>query len=287
VIPCRHADRGLVTVASRFAMAFLLCQVAIVPACADGLVFKLPVDGTIAKFREETSFVSRVVLSDGQEKILTASELLLAPKEQKIECTVTIRSVGKERQALQDCRWIELSRETSIAGGPPNKHVLKLLVPEEYLTRGKHPLDHTLLTFFNAKERDQGQRQSPEGFNRIDYETDRFLPIFPPPLTNERRLASTTIETKTGMFRECEVITGTTEFDRPLLGDGRWAFKSEWRISLHADAPFGVVELRSKSQGREIRDDGFYVELKSHSVLTLSEVGADAKGTPIEELRGN
>jgi hypothetical protein len=126
------------------------------------------------------------------------------------------------------------------------------LVPEVRRSHGFHPLDHALLTSFNPTKIDENYKPSPKGFNRLQNELDRFLPVFPPPLTNQMQGEQRTVETAAGVFRDCKTIVGTTEFDRPFLGNGRWACKTEWSIALHDDAPFGVVEQQSQSTEREI-----------------------------------
>lgn len=287
-MPFKHiVERPYVIIAS-LVLVLLANPLWIAPALGDGLVFNLPSDGTFAEFREENRFVTQAVLSDKLKAMLPAAERERSRPEEKGEMTgiVRISSVGHSRRAGQDCRWIELTRVPSGQDEPSN-HILKILVPEKYLRRGKHPLDHAVLTFFNPKERDQANRESPQGFNRIGYELERFLPVFPPPLTGEKRLPPRTIETMAGTFPDCEVIAGTTQFDRPLLGAGRWAFKSKWQITLHPDAPFGVVELRSTTTGREFDEDGGYFEIEGDTTITLSRFGSKAAGTPIDQLRGN
>jgi hypothetical protein len=267
-----------------------LTAVAIVgSALGDGLVFKLPPDGTAAEFQEETSFRVQPVFSEAKAAQLpkAARHRFLAKTEIKSSGIVAISVVGRERHALLDYRWIELTRTGDDERRSASPAVLKVLVPEERCARGFHPLDHALLTYFNPKQIDKDNRPSPEGFNRLQYELDRFLPSFPPPLKNEVQREQRTIETGAGVFRDCSIIAGTTEFDRYLLGNGRWSFTSEWSIALHDDAPFGVVELQSRSKGREISDDGSYSAIEGTSKLTLARVRSDAKPTPTDSLRGH
>src|SRR5207248_6467712 len=108
---------------------------------------------------------------------------------------------------------------------------LKMLIPEEYLQRGKDPLSHAVLTFFNPMPVDEKKVESfiDEGFNRIQYEIDRFRLPFPKPLDNPKSLKGETVETPAGKFEECEVVTGTSDYDGQLLGQGRSVVKASYR----------------------------------------------------------
>jgi len=114
------------------------------------------------------------------------------------------------------------------------------------------------------------------GFDRVRYEIDRFLPAFAPPLRDENRLPSQTIQTPIGEFRDCEVITGTSKFDRPTRGEGYWKEDFVWTIALHPNAPFGVVRVICKSTGSEVNPP-ITVECTQSDVLTLTKTGRDAK----------
>jgi len=171
--------------------------------------------------------------------------------------TFTISSVGIVVRNDQKCRWIELKSAQSKVDGVYPKAVLKMLIPEEYLARGQDPLAHSVLTFFNPKPVDAAKAPSvesfiDEGFNRIQYEIDRFRANFPKPLESPKVVKGETVKTDAGVFENCEVISGTMSYDGPLLRDGRMVDKGTYRIVVHPNAPFGVVALEVQGEGREM-----------------------------------
>jgi hypothetical protein len=245
------------------------------PAMADGLIFQLPPDGAFVEFRGVGQAEARMTLPKEVADTLPPQSESRLNQKLKLHYMVTVSSVGKLTRAGQPCRWIELrmKSEGSMDGGqtePVGDHILKVLVPEKYLKRGEDPLDHTILTFFNKKA------TAEPGFDRIRYELERVRTVFPEPLQPVRQRPNMTIKTPAGTFADCEVIAGETEFDRPLQGEGRWEFKSDWQIALHKDAPFGVVEVRCESAGQEI-SRGATSNLSTKYVLTLSRIGTGAK----------
>ncbi|MEX2139081.1 MAG: hypothetical protein WD894_07465 [Pirellulales bacterium] len=258
----------------QFAPLLVLCGL-VCPALGDGLIFQLPPDGAFVEFRGDGAAEARMTLpKEVADKLPPESQTQLNRKL-KLHYTVTLSSVGKLTRAGQPCRWIELrmKSEGSMDGGKTEAvgdHILKVLVPEKYLKRGEDPLDHTILTFFNKKA------TAEPGFNRIRYELERVRTVFPEPFQAIRQLPNMTIKTPAGTFADCEVIAGETDFDRPLLGEGRWEFENDWQIALHKDAPFGVVEVRCESAGQEIARRATS-NLTTKYALTLSRVGTGAK----------
>ena len=198
-------------------------------------------------------------------------ETLERTQSVKLQNTVTISSVGQVRRAEQDCRWIEL-----VMRSDDRENMLKVLVPEKFLTRGEDPLDHAILAFFNPKGADRAKVPPENGFNRIAYELDRFRPVFPMPLKEVRELPRKTIKTPIGTFTDCEVIAGTMEFDRPLMAEGRCEVKSSWQIALHPDAPFGVVQVQCQETAREFTHNT-RCDISATSTLTISGKGNNAK----------
>ena len=235
------------------------------PVCADGLIFQLPPDGYWARY-----------------DVVTEGEFGFgAMPKQKIKAagTLTVESVGEVSRNAQKCRWIELKADSKTEGVYP-KLVLKLLIPEDYLKRGEDPLSHSLITFFSPKPVDE--KRSPlvesyidEGFNRIQYEIDRFRDVFPKPLDSIKRLKRETVQTMAGSFERCEVISGTSRYDGPLLTAGRSVYKASYRIVLHPNAPFGVVALQIDLEGSEMAAEGV-TTLKVTKTLILAAVGKDA-----------
>ncbi|HEY3391968.1 MAG TPA: hypothetical protein VGK58_04635 [Lacipirellulaceae bacterium] len=268
----------------------VLMSVALGPLCvpsqilADGLIFSLPPDGTwveyvgSGQYRCEFS-VPEDVLKRMDPAGKAQMEALSRPQE--LQETIRVSSVGVDKYAERGCRWIELrSSSKRISSGSQEEHpnpiyLLKMLIPEKYLNRGNDPLDNAVLTFFNPKDSDRAKVAPEPGFDRIRYEIERFIPRCPPPLEDETRLDNETIETAIGTFRDCEVIRGTSQFDRPLSNDGRWEGKSTWIIALHPDAPFGVVRLGTESTVNEVHT-GSAVKSQSTREYKIAAKGADA-----------
>jgi hypothetical protein len=237
----------------------------------DGLIFQLAPDGTWVRYATTT---------DGEA---TSKEL---PKmDLSMTGTLTVSSVGEVTRSQQKCRWIELKSETKAKDAYP-KLVLKMLIPEDCARKGSDPLSHCVLTFFDPKPVDAKGIKSyiDEGFNRVQYEIDRFRDVFPPPLANSKSLPRETIETPAGKFEECEILVGTFDYDGPLLGDGRSVFKATYRTAVHPQAPFGVVRMQCEMEGREIHGD-FSGSFKAKKTLTLEEIGKDAVSDLPEALQ--
>ena len=169
---------------------------------------------------------------------------------------LTVKSLDRVRRHDQLCRWIEIgSRSTSEDVSPQPDRVLKLLIPEEYLRRGEDPLSHAVKTFFNPSpfDRSKGKIWSniEGGFNRVQYEIDRIRPVFPKPLSNAKSEGRETLELHGRQWENCEILTGTSKYDGPLNADGRSVFKGTYRLSLHPDAPFGIVAMKISLDGVE------------------------------------
>jgi hypothetical protein len=239
-------------------------------AHADGLAFQLPPDGTWASYAVKTD--AEFGVGDGPKQKLA------------ITGTLMISSVGEVTRTEQKCRWIELKWETKTKGVYP-KLVLKMLIPEDRLQRGQDPLAHARVTFFNPKPVDKEKVESfiDKGFNRIQYEIDRFRDVFPRPLDQPKTLPRETVETQAGKFEDCEVLTDRSDYDGPLLGDGRSVFKATYRIVFHPKAPFGVVSMQIESEGREISGKGA-VSVKAKKTPILSETGKNAVSELAKEV---
>jgi hypothetical protein len=254
-------------------LAIVLAAAGASAALADGLIWRLPPDGTSAEYQGECHGEFKEVLPKELADRLPPEERENRQQRQTLNrrTTVTVSSVGQVTRAEQKCRWIEF-----VWGFGDGEHVLKILVPEKYLTRGHDPLDHTILALFNPKGRDRAQIPPEKGFDRIAYELDRFRPLSPAPLKELRQLPKATITTPVGTFADCEVVEGVTEFDRPLLAEGRDEMKGSWRIALHPDAPFGVVQLHCNSTGSEFGAHA-RCDISTTVTLTLSGKGNNAK----------
>jgi hypothetical protein len=249
----------------RYCVLSLIASLIGSSAFADGLVFQLPPDRTWARY---------AVKHDGE--FGHGNE----PKQKLTgDGAVTVSSVGQVTRNEQKCRWIEVKQESkahvSGDGDVSNINVLKMLVPEDRLQRGQDPLSRAHLAYFNPKDGDKVGLPVDVGFNRIQYEIDRFRNVFPKPLDNSQSLARETVETLAGKFEDCKVLTGISDYDGPLINEGRMAYKTSYRILVHPKAPFGVVSMEIDSEGREFGRQGV-VSVKFKAALKLMEIGKDA-----------
>jgi len=251
-------------------VAFLVLAFGGSALFADGLIFQLPPDGTWVRFENRIS---------GEVSISAASAPETELQQQKVDVlrTLKLSSVGKVNRHRQQCRWIELISESS-GTGPVGRHVLKLLIPEDRLQRGQDPFAHSVRTFFNPKEADQALGpQDPsiaEGFNRIQYEIDRFRPVFPPPLEMAQSRHGETVRVGEVEWTDCEVVTGIHRYDGPLAADGRWVFESKVTLILHPNAPFGVVSMTVDTDSTEYSTA--VTRVTSVSKILLAAIGTNA-----------
>jgi hypothetical protein len=267
--------------------AFVAILLLSKPVLADGLIYQLPPDGTFVEFRGDGEAEIKVDLPQEILEKMPAEAKKQLNQLMKLRYLVTLSSVGQQVRAGQTCRWIELNmRSDRVTDSdnlePVGENILKVLVPEKFLKRGEDPLAHASLAFFNPKGADKAKIAPEPGFNRIQYEIDRVRTVFPEPLQSAQKLPVKTLATEAGRFNDCEVIAGKTAFDRPLAGGGRWEFENEWQITLHKDAPFGVVEVQCRSKGQEVaRRNTAHITTKY--VITLAKIGTDAKSAIAEE----
>jgi hypothetical protein len=110
--------------------AVTVCLVDVLPAAADGLIQSLPPDGSWVTFEAGGEGSG----PRGDSKVTFSG-------------TVTIKSVGREAVDGEECRWIEIA--TALKFERPDRQgeqseVIKLLVPEKYLTRAEDPRQHVL-----------------------------------------------------------------------------------------------------------------------------------------------
>lgn len=246
------------------AVALVLCGLLPSIVRGDGLIYQLPEDGTWAKY---------TVKLNCEQKF----ESIPAQKYQ-IEGTLTISSVGEVLRNEQPCRWIELKFESQSEETYP-RLVLKMLIPVDKLKRGEDPLAHAILTFFHRKPMDKKRVESfiEKGFNRVQYEIDRFRDVFPRPLSQARSLPREMVKTAAGTFEDCEVVAGTSSYDGPLVEDGRTVFDARYKTTIHPQSPFGVVGMTIELDGREYGDEDVGVlRVKATKTLTLAQTGTRA-----------
>ncbi|QDU41885.1 hypothetical protein Mal52_03400 [Symmachiella dynata] len=216
-------------------------------AQAEGLIHQLPKDG--AWVRYDVSGEAK-----GPDGAVKAT----------LKGTLTISSVGETTVDNEKCRWIELDTQIDFKtnGGREGKQseVLKLLIPEKFLTKNQNPIDQVLKAY---KKNSQGtiQQLDPKDSSGRSFQgMDEF---FHSPLKQLKKLEAEVVETKLGKLK-CEGWQGRETKNETV-------FKTQTR--LHEKAPFGVVSFRyEKERIRNGQSNG-----KRDSVLKLVDYGKNAK----------
>ena len=208
----------------------------------DGLVYRLPKDGTWAQFDMRT--LKRIGGAQQWED----------------QGTLRLASVGQVTEGGQSCRWIEMQCDSD-----GRTLVAKALIPEKYLGRGQDPLEHVLRGWIrqgNAKPKELKSPRDP---------LQSMLPVvLAPPLQDQRRLEKKAVESKLGKLT-CEGVTGYIRFE---IASGPFrAGKMTMETRLHPKAPFGVVSSQwvfsLEQEGQAPRE--------FTTSLTLKDFGSKAK----------
>ena len=220
-------------------------------ARADGLLYQLPEDGSWVRFHVTMTMEH----GDAEPGKMTGS--------------LTMRSVGQETVEGDKCRWIELELIPDKPGdqqappqGPPHI-IMKVLLPESNLQKGKEPLDHLVKGWMKEGDEEPRELKDPNS------EHTGPLPAFlSGPLRDVKELDKKTIDTKLGML-ECPGITAHNVYKQ-----GEATTTVEFETRLHDKAPFGVVSSKLKYDSK--RGDN---EEKGTLALDLEETGQDAKSS--------
>jgi hypothetical protein len=229
-------------------------------ARADGLIYKLPEDGTWATYQMDTTMsVGDVVL-------------------EKVNSTIRVASVGKVMENDKLCRWIEISgktrRETKLHAPEGETRVVvrkpidKVLIPEEHLGKGKTPLDHFIRGWKRRSEKGERQKMSSLSSNN----RRALTLILSDPLRDAKPLPRVEVESKLGKVL-CNGVAGSLDID--LMSRTRRAMLED---RLHADAPFGLVSSHGYFETELMQEVG---EIKEGIVrvewdITLSDFGDNA-----------
>ena len=193
------------------------------PACADGLIYALPEDGTSVTFDVE----------------LTINEL-----DQTTKQVLTVSSVGETTIDNEKCRWIEFTLDAGLrySDGKARPEVYKALISEKHLGRGKSAATHFIrgwaknLTDVPKLVKDLNLKNRLEAF---------WLALFlANPSTNARDVEKAEIENSNLGKLVCGGIAGVQEYEGPAGLKLNINFENR----LHEKAPFGVVSALWKFQ---------------------------------------
>jgi hypothetical protein len=215
---------------------------------ADGLLYRLPKDGTSAQFDLEFT-----VGPTGTER--------------KGMGTLAMSSVGETTVNDEKCRWIEFKFTFKRMGqqDPMRMKLVKVLIPEKHLEKGRSPGENMVRGWF--KEGD-GNVQELRDLKHLNLGP---LPLFlSGPLQVAQELVQIEIDSVLGKL-DC---VGQSGRNKAVQGEN--ASHAEFENRLHEKAPFGVVTSRIRI---EVRCDGHLNHVVNVS-LKLAKVGS----TPRSEL---
>ena len=223
------------------AMLAALSAIPIAGARADGLIYRLPKDGTSIEFKLTGSFERN-------------------DETKEFDGTLLMSSVGKETVDGEACRWIEF-KMVMTQDGNERTVIAKVLVPEKQLAAGKSPASHVKKTWYKPEGADA--KELADLSNRSAGPLPAFLAG---PFADAKTLKAKTIDSRLGKL-DCKGVTGSTQFK---LGsqDQKYSFTSR----LNDKAPFGVVACELKI---EITQNG---QQQGTGTLTFkaAKVGKDA-----------
>jgi hypothetical protein len=208
-------------------MLAVLFIVMILPAKtkAEGLIHQLPKDGSWVRFEVN----GKGLAADGTVRI-------------SIKGTQTISSVGRVSINNEQCRWIEIESEMNFdrAGKKTAKFTefFKLLIPEQYLTKGKNPRDHVLKAYKGSSAKTIRELDLKGKDSREIQSMDE---MFHAPLNQESPLPVITIKTSQKVWT-CKGIKSETK-------SGGTIFRTETR--MNENTPFGVVTYKYENERRQ------------------------------------
>jgi hypothetical protein len=209
-------------------------------ARADGLLYRLPEDGSWVRFAFQYTFKLDGLEKAGQGK-----------------GTMTMASVGKAVEGPEPCRWIEFRVRLKDIG-PEQILIRKLLIPEKYLKKGENPTEHVVRGWAKFKNEAVGRAVPVHG---------RWPAYLAGPLQGEKKLDQQLVESKLGALR-CAGVTGWIQYQ-----EGDLHTKVTFETRLHEGAPFGVVSGRMQF---EVKRDG-KVQQTIDATAKLIDFGKGAK----------
>lgn len=234
-----------------------LAALATLPAStrADGLIFKLPADGTQVVY--DLNIARHKSGEPGSER--------------KVTGTLSIAAVGKKKVDGTDCRWIEFTMKMTYQGRERNV-VYKLLIPESDLGKGKYPLSNVKRAWTKQRGR---VREMTDASGREGGPLPSFLPN---PLKDVKVAKAAQIETGAGKL-SAKKLTAKTEYEQ---GDANRTdkFTVAYELQLAEKAPFGVAGGKmtiKEYRNRKTLDDIIVVTLKLKSIDKNAKSGIPDK----------
>lgn len=255
------------------------------PALAAGLIYRLPEDGSWARFRGQLQ-IRDFKSIDGKP---------LSPGKATFNYALILRSVGTQDTIEGRGRWIEIE-----SNAPPKEEypgriiVLKMLIPEKYLTADEDPLNHVQEAYFRSRnweygvEPEVGNKEKLTDRDRLQYELERFRTQFPYPNSKQCLTVTSrgqTVDTPLGRLTVTKVAFPMQFSGRLSGGKGpRWKWSGNLTLWLTEDSPFGVSALQNEfiqidetQNADESKPISVGVQSKNTLRIELESVGAKAK----------
>jgi hypothetical protein len=198
----------------RFSIVSAVVLVSFVSARADGIVHRLPDDGTGAVYELESTFDSN-------------------GKTSRAKGTLTMLSVGTTTVEKEKCRWLEL--QMVMRGDEGRRRMIyKVLIPEGFLRAGQAPMEHIVKSWWQRRDGEPELLQS-----HPKDENWGVLPLLlSGPPTKPSALDKMEVATPLGKI-QCTGTRGTLKIEQESR---KWEGTIETR--LHEKAPFGVISMR-------------------------------------------
>lgn len=225
---------------------FCLAAALISPACADGLVYRLPPDGAQIRYDME------LMISAGDQQV-------------PIKGFVTVSSVGQATVDNEKCRWIEIKFAVN-ADAQEHMQLMKTLVRESDVGKGKSPLEHVVRTWVRNENAEVIEVKDLKSNEAVTLNT--FLAGAP---KNSGELEKIEIDGKLGKL-ECAGVTGEFEVEGP----NGMTIVINFENRLHEKAPFGLVtanwKFELKNNGQSVLTGTFKLTPAETNTTALSEL---------------
>lgn len=193
-----------------------------VTARADGLIAKLPEDGTWATYK-----------SEGYKERGNKSR-------EDVTGLLKISSVGTTSDSGRPCRWIEIEHSYRTDNGD-KRQTEKLLIPEKYLMQGEAPAEHIVRGWSQFDPLpDEGKPHAVDVLNGKPYPRGAAFFLLGP-AAGAVELAPIAVRCKLGN-PPCDGRKGTYRMTIKN-GDRTGEVSGTFELRLHDDAPFGVVSF--------------------------------------------
>ena len=218
-------------------------------ASANSIIYKLPKDGTWAVYEGDYT-------------------MEIGDRRQEGKGKLWIGSVGETTVDGKKCRWIEARFDMPRGNSGRDKSVLKFLVPEEELAKGRSPLEHVVRAWF---------KDGSKGTKKIENANKPTLTPLPlllaPPLKNEKKLPAEKVTSKLGEL-SCEGVTGTFKMPVPEALASTLSAEITVENRLSDKAPFGVITFKWVNRAKM----GSQMPPATQTIdFKLTDLGTDAK----------